>query len=169
MSTMDKNIQFLYGKGLTNNVPFSAGAIYLDTLNKQLWYDDPAGEITEHTLLTTPDEIYVGNGEMPDDATIQILMDGSDEEQSFKDELKEYIDSKMEDIKNNIMYDIMTQLQGLPVFGVLDENNTITVTSQLSDGTYVLKYENTDGTTTEIGTVIVGTGTGESSNGEHIY
>ena len=98
MSTMDKNIQFLYGKGLTNNVPFSAGAIYLDTLNKQLWYDDPAGEITEHTLLTTPDEIYVGNGEMPDDATIQILMDDSDEEQSFKDELKDYIDGEIEKV-----------------------------------------------------------------------
>jgi hypothetical protein len=31
-------------------------------------------------ITNVPDEIYVGNGEMPESATIQILMDGSDEE-----------------------------------------------------------------------------------------
>ena len=38
--------------------------------------------------IDIPDEIYVGNGEMPETATIQILLDGSDEEQTLKDELK---------------------------------------------------------------------------------
>jgi hypothetical protein len=44
------------------------------------------------------------------------------------------------------------------VFGVVDENNTITVTSQLSDGTYTLMYENADGTLEAIGTITVGNG-----------
>lgn len=38
-----------------------------------------------------PKEIYVGEGDMPEDATIQILVSGSDEEQALKDGLKEYI------------------------------------------------------------------------------
>ena len=46
-------------------------------------------------ITSVPDEIYVGNDEMPESATIQILLDGSDEEQSLKDELKEYIDREL--------------------------------------------------------------------------
>lgn len=44
------------------------------------------------------DEIYVGNDSMPDGATIQILMDGSDEEQALIDELKDYIDGEIEKV-----------------------------------------------------------------------
>lgn len=47
------------------------------------------------TAADAPDEIYVGNGTMPESATIQILMDGSDEEGALKDELKEYIDGEL--------------------------------------------------------------------------
>ena len=73
-------VSFFYGQNLSSNVPFKPGAIYLDTLNKKLWYDDPSGAVAEHTVLTAPDEIYVGEGEMPENATVQILTDGSDEE-----------------------------------------------------------------------------------------
>ena len=52
------------------------------------------------TLSDVPDEIYVGNGDMPEGATIQILTDGSDAEQELKDELKEYIDEQLGVIEN---------------------------------------------------------------------
>lgn len=42
------------------------------------------------------------------------------------------------------------------VIGVLDEANNILLSGNLADGTYTLKYENTDGTYTEIGTLEVG-------------
>lgn len=42
------------------------------------------------------------------------------------------------------------------VVGVLDESNNILLTGNLADGTYTLKYENTDGTYTEVGTLEVG-------------
>lgn len=43
-----------------------------------------------------PAEIYVGNDEeMPEGITVQILMDGSAEEESIKNELTEYIDQKV--------------------------------------------------------------------------
>lgn len=123
-----------------------------------------AGRIDENALYLTPDvgseethdEIYIGDGEMPETATIQIIMDGSDEEQVLKDDLKEYIDEEIEDEKGNIVNLIIQELQGLPVFGVVDENKIITVTSQLSGGTYTLKYENADGTLEEVGTITIG-------------
>lgn len=42
------------------------------------------------------------------------------------------------------------------VTGVVDENNNILLTGDLADGTYKLKYENEDGTYTEIGTLEIG-------------
>ncbi len=61
-----------------------------------------------------------------------------------------------ENAKGDIVQSIIEELQGLPVFGIVDENKIITVTSQLSSGAYTLKYENADGTTEEIGTITVG-------------
>jgi hypothetical protein len=60
-----------------------------------------------------------------------------------------------DDLQGEIIQELIAQLQGLPVFGVVDENKVITVTSQLSAGTYILKYENSDGTTSEIGSVTI--------------
>lgn len=42
------------------------------------------------------------------------------------------------------------------VIGTLDDSNNILLTGNLADGTYTLKYENEDGTYTEIGTLEVG-------------
>lgn len=42
------------------------------------------------------------------------------------------------------------------VIGTLDDSNNILLTGNLADGTYTLKYENADGTYTEIGTLEVG-------------
>lgn len=41
------------------------------------------------------------------------------------------------------------------VIGTLDENNNIILTGDLADGTYTLKYENADGTYSEIGSLVV--------------
>ena len=57
-------------------------------------------------LTTVPNEIYVGDGEMPEDATIQIIMDGVDEEQALKDELMEYIDTELENSNTDILEQI---------------------------------------------------------------
>ena len=45
---------------------------------------------------------------------------------------------------------------GTPVFGTIDENNNIIITGDLTDGTYVFKYEGADGTYTDIGSLVVG-------------
>lgn len=68
------------------------------------------------------------------------------------------VKNAVESEKGNIVDMLITELQGLPVFGVVDENNIIKITSQLSDGEYVLKYENEDDTYSEIGTITIGNG-----------
>ena len=50
---------------------------------------------TGEIVIEVADEIYVGDGDMPEDATIQIIMDGVSEEQALKDELKAYIDAEI--------------------------------------------------------------------------
>jgi hypothetical protein len=42
------------------------------------------------------------------------------------------------------------------ITGVLDDANNILLSGNLADGTYTLKYENEDGTYTEIGNLVVG-------------
>ena len=68
------------------------------------------------------------------------------------------VETKFENEKGNMVQLLINELHGLPVFGVVDENNNITVTSLLPNGTYALKYEKDDGTTEEIGTITVGNG-----------
>lgn len=69
--------------------------------------------------------------------------------------IAEAVDTEIENEKGNIVNLLIAELQGLPVFGVVDANNNITVTSQLSSGTYTLKYENEDGTLTDVGTITI--------------
>lgn len=70
-------------------------------------------------------------------------------------EVDSIVDEAVENEKGNIVDLIIDELHGLPVFGVVDEDNNVTVTTLLPNGTYSLKYENEDGTIEEIGTITV--------------
>ena len=52
-----------------------------------------------------------------------------------------------------IVQQVITAL-GTPVFGRVDANNVITLTGELADGTYTLKYENAKGEVIEIGSLV---------------
>ena len=82
------------------------------------------------------DEIYIGDGPMPEGATIQILLDGSAEEQSLKNELKDYI--------NGAVSSIITQGAG--------ESESL-VMSQKAVTDFVADALGTGGNTTEYETV----------------
>lgn len=54
-------LTFKYGKNLSSDTPFTAGAIYLDTETNELWYDNPSDEnvTTEHQkVIDTSTLIY---------------------------------------------------------------------------------------------------------------
>lgn len=66
------------------------------------------------------------------------------------------LEDELEELTPSIVQAVLAELQGSPVFGVVDAENNITISGNLANGTYTLKYENADGTTTEIGTLVVG-------------
>lgn len=58
--------------------------------------------------------------------------------------------------KQEIVDSVLTELGGQPVFGYVDGNNNIIITAPLADGTYTAKYEMSDGSTIEIGELVLG-------------
>lgn len=48
---------------------------------------------------------------------------------------------------------------GCPVFGLVDSNNNIVLTGELADGTYSIKYEMDDGSTVDIGNLVLDSNT----------
>ena len=56
--------------------------------------------------------------------------------------------------------EVLIQIGAQPVFGTVGSNNDIIINTNLADGTYILKYENADGSYTEIGELVVGSGGG---------
>lgn len=87
----------------------------------------------------------------------QTSVDSLSQEKVDYSEVDSIVSEAVESEKGNIVNIILQELQGLPVFGTVDENNTITVTSQLPDGIYTLKYETADGYM-EVGTITIGNG-----------
>lgn len=65
------------------------------------------------TAAEVPDEIYVGDGTMPNTATIQLIMDASDEEALLRDELQEYINTEIEAAKTKLELDIPSKTSQL--------------------------------------------------------
>lgn len=73
-------------------------------------------------------------------------------------DLEDEVTNQLDGVKADIVAELIAQIGGMPVFGTVDDNKIITVTSTLADGTYTLMYENEDGTISEIGTITVGNG-----------
>ena len=57
--------------------------------------------------------------------------------------------------KEQIANIVITKLGGEPIFGYIDENNNIIVQGNLGDGTYSVKYEMEDGSTVNIGNLVL--------------
>lgn len=93
--------------------------------------------------------VYVGSGDMPDGYNVQIDPDGEPGDSLITEEELHQV---KQEILNSLNYDI---------FGTVNEDNNIIINAALADGTYILKYENQDGTLTEIGTLAVGEETPE--------
>lgn len=57
--------------------------------------------------------------------------------------------------KSAIVAAVIESLGGNPIFGYVDENNNIIVQGNLGDGTYSVKYEMEDGSTVDIGNLVL--------------
>lgn len=76
-------------------------------------------QIASDEVSKIPDEIYVGDGEMPEDATIQIIMDGVDEEEALTNKLKDYTDSVLatHNVSTAVHSDIRAAIDGKSAVG----------------------------------------------------
>lgn len=59
------------------------------------------GNDIEAMIADKANEIYIGDGDMPEGATIQLIMDAVDEEELLKNEITEYIDSELTKAKES--------------------------------------------------------------------
>jgi hypothetical protein len=59
--------------------------------------------------------------------------------------------------KAEIVRMVIESLGGNPIFGYVDENNNIIVSGNLADGSYSVKYEMEDGSTVDIGNLVLDT------------
>ena len=64
-----------------------------------------------------------------------------------------------ENDKTLIVAQVIESLGGNPIFGYVDEDNNIIVQGDLTDGTYSVKYELADGSTVDIGNLVLDTNT----------
>lgn len=71
--------------------------------------------------------------------------------------IETFTESEKETLKQEIIDAIKVEYPDAHViYGDVDSENNIVIFGELADGTYTLKYENEDGTVTEIGTLVVG-------------
>lgn len=86
--------------------------------------------------------IYVGSGEMPEGYNIQIDPEGDAVE-----------DNELE----NRISELEAKLNIIPIIGRIDENNNIILTGDLPEDIYTIKYEMGDGSTINIGELVLDT------------
>ena len=98
-----------------------------------------------------------------------VNLSANSENSSYEEFVKEYAQPKGNYItmadKDDLIQEILL-LSGTPIRGIVDDENNIVLNGHIADGTYVLKYENTDGTSVEIGEIVVANGnvSGDSDN-----
>lgn len=73
-------------------------------------------------------------------------------------DLETEVANQLDGSKADIVAELIAQIGGIPVFGTVDDNNAITVTSTLADGEYILYYENDEGVLEKIGAFVIGDG-----------
>ena len=81
----------------------------------------------------------------------------SEEIDDLQSELETEVENQIDGAKADIVLEVLAQMDGGTgsVFGKVNDDGTITLTTDLADGEYALMYENEDGSLTEIGEIIV--------------
>lgn len=114
--------------------------------------DNKLGKIDELSIKVEQanDSVLIGSGYMPEGCKIKIDPSVNSEENHFVNVVRTLSDAE----KEAIVQDVINAL-GTPIFGTVDEDKNIVLSGELAAGTYTIKYENSDGSSTTIGTVTV--------------
>lgn len=87
------------------------------------------------------------------EAVLYVAQELTDEQ---KEQARANIDALAESDVDEIVDLVLVAMGGQPVFGYVDGSNNIIITAPLADGTYTAKYEMGDGSTIEIGDLVLG-------------
>ena len=121
--------------------------------------------------------IIVDSTARADINTLKSAVTNLQNTQITSESLKSEVAAQLEESEDDIVQKVLSAIGETGVIGTIDENNIITISSSLEDGTYTLKYENEDGTTTTIGTFVVDSnsssgddsgGSGETTNDKNL-
>lgn len=83
------------------------------------------------------------------------MVDDSGNEVVLYPKIKAECIKDLETFKVEITQMVIESLGGNPIFGYVDEDNNIIVQGNLADGTYSVKYEMEDGSTVNIGNLVL--------------
>lgn len=109
-------------------------------------------------------EIWLEQGNTGSEADFIASLKGDsytlteDDKEEINSEIKDEVGNQLDGAKADIVTELIAQIGGIPVFGTVSDDNTITLTSMLADGVYTMVYENEEGIIEEITSFTVGNG-----------
>lgn len=95
------------------------------------------------------------NGKSAYEVAVYNGFDGTEKEWLASLKGEDYVLTEAD--KTEIVRMVIESLGGNPIFGYVDENNNIIVSGNLADGSYSVKYEMEDGSTVDIGDLVLDT------------
>lgn len=123
---------------------------------------DGLEEAVAEKLKEVPDEVYIGDGDMPDGAVLQVVVEEDEDEDEETRDISLGIHSDgllyvfVNGVPTGIGIDIATAGD---IYAYVDEHNNIIVQGNLANSTYSVKYEMEDGSTVDIGDLVLDTNT----------
>lgn len=113
----------------------------------------PAGDYVTEKELTAKG--FAKQTDLDKQAEEIVDLEISKVEQS---DLENEVADQLDGVKVTIVQEVLAQLGGdsNSAFGQVNEDGTITITTDLEQGDYTIMYENEDGSLTEVGTITVG-------------
>jgi hypothetical protein len=129
----------------SENLPQTAGTAKAVLYAEQALTDEQKRQARENIGAVSPDEIT--------DAVNDGLNDAKKSGEFKGDPGNDYVLTETD--KDEIAAIVVEKLGGEPIFGFVDENNNIIVQGNLADGTYNVKYEMEDGSTVDIGNLVL--------------
>ena len=152
-----------YATNVSNKPVSAAVAVKLKALIDAIIVPTKTSQLTNDSGFLTKHQDLSGYAKKAKTLSGYGITDGATKEEvnNLSQEIVDHkteVDDELDGMKVTIVQEVLAQLGGdsNSVFGKVNEDGTITITTDLETGDYTLMYENEDGSLTEVGTITVG-------------
>ena len=152
-----------YATNVSNKPVSAAVAVNLKALIDAIIVPTKTSQLTNDSGFLTKHQDLSGYAKKAKTLSGYGITDGATKEEvnNLSQEIVDHkteVDDELDGMKVTIVQEVLAQLGGdsNSVFGKVNEDGTITITTDLETGDYTLMYENEDGSLTEVGTITVG-------------